>query len=276
MVAGAPAGRLSTGAAGSVRRVPHRPPRPLRLVGALAFLLLLATGCEVRIHTTVSMSGNGHGTVTQAVGFDDAALARVGDLDQQVAGDDLRAAGWVIDPAVKEGDITWVRAHHAFSSPAQATALVAQLSGPDGPYRDVRVTRSDGLLSNDETVEGVIDPTAGFSMFGDPALTTTVGGDGTGGLLDRIAAQEGRPAADMVTVSFTAELPGLTRTTDVSFSDTRPTAFRMDSSTSKLLDLLGTLVVLLLMGATIAVVGLRIRARRLRTRRLMRRSRFQS
>jgi len=249
--------------------------RLLRVAGAVGVLLLIATGCQVQIHTTVSMQGNGKGKVTQAVGFDDAALRRVGNLDLQLRVDDLRQAGWTVEPAVKEGDITWVRAYHPFSSPSEATRLVGQISGPDGPYRDVVVKHSDGLLSSSSSVTGVIDTTAGFKMFGDPALVATMGGDGTGGLLDRIAKEEGRPAADMVTVSFTSELPGISRTTDVVFSDSKPTVFKVGATKSNLLDLLRNLVVIVLVAITAAVIALRIRARRLRTRRVMRRSPFQ-
>lgn len=241
----------------------------------MALLVLAATGCQVQIHTTVNMQSNGHGTVTQAVGFDDAALRRVGDLDRQLHVEDLEAAGWTVEAAVKEGDTTWVRAHHEFTSAAEATALVGQLSGPDGPYRDVVVSHSDGLLSSSSSVTGIIDTTAGFRMFGDPDLIAAIGGDGTGGALDRIAAEEGRPAADMVTVSFTSQIPGISRTTDVVFSDTEPTAFKVSANHSKLKDLLRTLVVLaLVVGTAVLIVG-RVRAHRLRTRRLMRRGPFQ-
>jgi len=261
--------------AGSVRPVSGSRSRLLRVAGAVAILLLFATGCQVQIHTTVTMQGNGQGTVTQGVGFDDAALRRVGNLDQQLHVDDLAQAGWTVDPAVKEGDTTWVRAHHPFSSPAEATRLVGQISGPDGPYRDVVVKHSDGLLSSSSSVTGVIDTTAGFKMFGDPALVATMGGDGTGGLLERIAKEEGRPAADMVTVSFTSELPGISRTTDVVFSDSKPSEFKVGATKSNLMDLLRTIVVVALVGGTVAVIALRVRARRLRTRSVMRRGPFQ-
>lgn len=241
----------------------------------VVFVLLLATGCQVQIHTTVTMGENGRGTVTQAVGFDDAALRRVGDLDQQLRVDDLTEAGWAVDPAVKEGDTTWVRAHHAFADPAEATALVGQLSGPDGPYRDVLVERGEGLLSTSYSVSGIIDPTAGFSMFGDPELLSTMGGDGSGGLLERITREEGRPVADMVSVAFTSELPGISRTTEVVFSDPNPSAFKVRASHSRIMEQLRRLVVLVLAVGTVTIIGLRIRARRLRTRRLMRRSPFQ-
>jgi hypothetical protein len=238
-------------------------------------LVLLASGCQVQIHTTVTMQENGHGTVMQAVGFDDAALRRVGNLDEQLRVDDLTPAGWTVDPAVKDGETTWVRAHHEFSNPAEATALVGQLSGPDGPYRDVLVERSEGVLSSSFSVAGVIDPTAGFRMFGDPELLSVMGGDGSGGLLDRIAKEEGRPANEMVSIAFTSELPGISRTTEVVFSDPNPSAFEVRASHSRIMEQLRRLVVFLLIVGTLAIIGLRIRARRLRTRRLMRRSPFQ-
>ena len=261
--------------AGSVRVVPSSLPRLLRVAGAAALLVLFAAGCQVQIHTTVTMGENGRGTVTQAVGFDDAALRRVGDLDQQLRVDDLTQAGWTVDPAVTEGDTTWVRAHYEFADPAEATALVGQLSGPDGPYRDVLVERSQSLLSATYSVSGVIDPTSGFSMFGDPELLSTMGGDGSGGLLERITREEGRPAADMVSIAFTSELPGISRTTEVAFSDPNPSAFEVRASHSRILEQLRRLVVLVLAVGTVTIIGLRIRARHLRTRRLMRRSPFQ-
>lgn len=238
-------------------------------------LVLITAGCQVQIHTTVTMQESGRGVVTQAVGFDEDAMRRVGDLDRQLRVEDLTAAGWTVDPAVKEGDTTWVRAHHTFSDPAEATALVGQLSGPDGPYRDLRIARDEGLLSASYSVSGVIDPTAGFTMFGDPELLSTMGGDGSGGLLDRIAAEEGRPAADMVTIAFTSELPGISRTTEVVFSDPNPSAFTVRASHSRIMEQLRRVVVFILVVGTVAIIGLRIRARHLRTRRLMRRSPFQ-
>lgn len=238
-------------------------------------LVLITAGCQVQIHTTVTMQESGRGVVTQAVGFDDDAMRRVGDLDRQLRVEDLTAAGWTVDPAVKEGDTTWVRAHHTFSDPAEATALVGQLSGPDGPYRDLRIARDEGLLSASYSVSGVIDPTAGFTMFGDPELLSTMGGDGSGGLLDRIAAEEGRPAADMVTIAFTSELPGISRTTEVVFSDPNPSAFTVRASHSRIMEQLRRVVVFILVVGTVTIIGLRIRARHLRTRRLMRRSPFQ-
>jgi hypothetical protein len=244
--------------------------RTARIVAVIAFVVLVGGGCRVQIATSVDVDYSGRGTVTQGIGFDDAALKRVGDLDQALSADDFRAAGWVVDAASKEGDLTWVRIHHDFSTPAEGTALLAQLSGPDGPYRDLLVAKSDGLLSRGIKVTGQIDTTAGLAMFGDEQLAAALGGDASGGLLAKIQAEEGRPPAEMVGLSFTVGLPGKLATYDASFSDTSMQEVKVSSSQGKLLRLLETIVVVVLVTLTAAVLGLRWRARRIRTRRLMR------
>jgi hypothetical protein len=231
--------------------------------------VVLAAGCRVQLSTNVEVDYAGRGTVTQAIGFDEAALARVGDLDQALAADDLRSAGWEVDPASEEGEFTWVRVHHAFATPAEGTALLAQLSGPDGPFRDLLIATNDGLLSRNVLVTGQIDTTAGLAMFGDAQLAAALGGDASGGLLAKIEADEGRPPAEMVGLALTVVLPDKTTTYDASFTDTATTAVKVNSSEGKLLRLLETVVIVTLVTLTAAVFGLRWRARRIRTRRLM-------
>jgi hypothetical protein len=231
---------------------------------------VIAAGCRVQIETGIEVDLDGKGTITQGIGFDDEALARVGDLDQALSADDLRAAGWEVDPAVKEGEFTWVRVHQAFATPQEGTALLAQLSGPDGPYRDMLITHDDGLLSRSVKVTGQIDTTAGLAMFGDAQLAAALGGDASGGLLAKIQAEEGRPPAEMVGLELAVVLPGKAQNYDASFADTGTTAVKVTSSEGKLLRLLETVVVVILVTLTAAVFGLRWRARRIRTRRLMR------
>ncbi len=243
----------------------------LRPLAALVAVVLLAAGCRVRVATTVKVDGDGKGTITLAVGFDDAALARVGDLSQQLAVDDLRAAGWTIDDPVKEEGTTWVRAHHGFAGADEANALLAQVSGPDGPYRDLVVTRTAGLLSTTTRFQGTLDPSAGVAMFGDQQLAQTLGGDGSGGLVARIESEEGRKVEEMVDVSLTGDLPHADETVQGALGSS-PQSLDVSSSDSHLLSLFGKLVLTVLVVLTGLVVALRIRVRRLRTRRMMRSS----
>ena len=241
----------------------------MRALVLFLLLVLLAVGCRVQIETQIDVGLDGKGIITQGIGFDDAALKRVGDPYRALRADDLVKSGWEVDAAAREGDLTWIRVHQAFSTPEQGTALLAQLSGPDGPYRDMLITRSDGFFSTSVKVTGEIDTTAGLAMFGDPQLATTLGGDASGGLLARIEAEEKAPPESMVDLDLVVRAGGTTRTYEASFSETDIQKVKVGSSRDKFLQILETMIVLFLVGATALVIGLRYRKRRMRTRRLM-------
>lgn len=224
----------------------------------------------MQLETTVDIGLDGRGTITQGIGFDDAALKRVGDPAVALRSQDLVDAGWVVDPVVTEGDLTWVRVHQDFSTPEQANALMAQLSGPDGPFRDLEVIRTTGPLSDSVRFSGILDTTAGLAMFGDKALADAFGGDASGGLLARIEKEEGRSPAEMVAIDLRATVGGKSRTWTSSFGDAGEQVMKLSDSRSKFLELVGMFLVLLLVLATATVIALRVRARRRRTRRLMR------
>jgi len=243
----------------------------MRLLGLLVAVVVVAAGCQVQLQTTVQVEADGSGTITQAVGFDPAALARVGDLSQQLAVQDLEQAGWTVDDPVAEGDVTWVRAHHDFDDADEANLLLAQLSGPDGPYRDLYVTRRAGLLSTTTEVTGTLDVSGGVGIFGDPELTQSLGGDPSGGLVGRIEAEEGRPVDEMVQVELVVDLPN----SDESVTGTlgsAPQTLDVSSTESHLLSVFAKLVVLALIVLTVVVIGLRLRVRSRRRRRMMRSS----
>lgn len=241
-----------------------------RVLTFFAVIVVIAAGCRVQIETKVDVGLDGKGTITQGIGFDDAALKRVGDPRAALRASDLEQAGWVVDATSREGDLTWIRVHHSFSTPEEGTALLAQLSGPDGPYRDMLIRRSDGLLSTSVKVTGQIDTTAGLAMFGDEKLATTLGGDASGGLLAKIEAEEKAPPASMVDLALVVTVGGTTKNYSASFVDTDTQKVKVSSSKDKFLQILETLLVLFLVAVTTVVIGLRIRKRRLRTRRLMR------
>ena len=247
--------------------------RQRRRLSAVLFAVVVVVslaGCRVQIQTRVDVGRDGKGTVTQRIGFDDKALTRVGDPARALRADDLRQAGWVVNLDGREGDLTWISVHHEFSTPEEGTALLAQLSGPDGPYRDLLISRSDGFLSTSVKVTGQIDTTSGLAMFGDEQLTSALGGDASGGLLAKIEQEEGASPASMVGLEFVAQVGSKTSSYEASFEDTETQKISVSSSKGKLLQILETMVVLLLALVTAVVIGLRVRARRLRTRRLMR------
>src|SRR5205823_6678314 len=115
--------------------------RSWRLLGA-ALLLLAGTACQVTISTGVDVHADGSGMVRAGVGLDADAVKQVPDLASQLKVDDLRRAGWTVTGPRKEGDaLTWVRASKPFSRPQDAARVVAELNGPNGPFRALRVDR---------------------------------------------------------------------------------------------------------------------------------------
>jgi hypothetical protein len=250
---------------------PTRRPSPIRSAAVLVALAVVAvlTGCQLQVDTTITVDDDGSGRVTQAVGLDDAALARIGDLEQQVAVADLEAAGWTVEPPVEEGDLTWVRAHKDVADTTELAATVSQLNGPGGPFRDLATGQSDSFLDRTTEVNAVFDLTGGPALFTDPELAA-VGGDPWGTLLAQIEAETGRPVTEMVDFSVTVELPGGFRETwTPTFADATPTEITARSSESKVVTRLVQAAVVVLV--LVVAVALRVAwvARRRRTRRMM-------
>lgn len=208
------------------------PRRVLAVVAACLAAALLA-GCQLDVVVDVDVEEGGSGSVTVGVGLDDAALARAGDLERQLRVDDLAAAGWSVTPPVDEGDRTWVRATRAFADPEEAAVVLAELTGPEGPFRDFALDVDDGVFGTDYRLRGVVDLTGGPEAFGDEELAAALGGDPFGGTIQDIEQDEGRPIADMVDFQVAVSLPG---TSDpevfrAGFADAEPTEVDASSST---------------------------------------------
>jgi hypothetical protein len=248
--------------------------RPTRRRGLLTALVLAVVGlvlggCQVAVDTTITIRADGTGQVVQAIGFDDAALARVGDLDQQLAVDDLEAAGWVVSaPERREDQWTWVTATKEVSDTTELAVAVSEISGRDGMVRDVAVGQSDTFLDRTTEFEATVDLSRGAAIFTDPELAA-VPGDPYGALLARIQAEEGVPIADMVDVTVSVVLPdGVTASVTPALGDPAQ-ALSARSEESKLSERgVQALIVLLVLGTGL-VVWRAWAARRRRTRRMM-------
>lgn len=234
-----------------------------RLLAILAVVFLVA-GCKVDVVMDVAVHDDGSGLVTVSVGLDDEALALAGNLGRQLRTDDLVSAGWNVTGPAREGDTTWVRASKPFSEPSAAAAVLAEVSAPEGPFRDFTVTRSEGLLGTEHSVTGTVDLTRGPQVFSDADLAALLGGDPFGGTLEAIVAERG-PIDDLVDISVRVDLPGGDPvTTSASFSDASPTQVDVSSSESSTLARAGLwfLVGVVVLGAAVVVAVLVMRSRR--------------
>ncbi|HEX2048106.1 MAG TPA: hypothetical protein VHF27_10095 [Acidimicrobiales bacterium] len=179
------------------------------LPALVALLAWAATACHVTIAAGVDVARDGSGRVTAGLGLDADALTELGDPAAALRVDDLRGAGWQVEGPRKEDDgLTWVRASKPFADPEQAAATMAELSGPDGPFREFRVVRTRSLTRSRTTFTGTVDLSRGLAGLSDPELAAALGDVDPGLDLEGLRRRFGDALARTVTVQVSAGLPG--------------------------------------------------------------------
>lgn len=163
---------------------------------------MVTGGCQVVLTTGIDVRRDGSGLVTAAVGLDDEALRELGDPTTELRLDDLRQAGWEVAAPAREADgLTWVRLSKPFADADHATRVAAELSGPDGPFREFRLERDRSLVRTTTRFSGLVDLTGGLAGLLDQGLRDVLGGEAPG--LDPAAL-----ADRDVRVRVEARLPG--------------------------------------------------------------------
>lgn len=164
---------------------------------AVVALALLASACRAEVAVDLDVEPDGSGKLTVGVGLDRAAVAEIGDLEEDLAVDDLRQAGWDVSRR-EEGELTWVRAARSFSDPEEAEDALAQL-GP--AFRELSLSFHREFLRTRTTLSGVADLTAGLASFADPDLAAAAD-------LPEIQRRFGEAAAEAAQLEIRADLPG--------------------------------------------------------------------
>lgn len=214
-----------------MRRSPTRLLRALLAVVAAAVL----AGCQADLEVTIDVAGDGSGVVTVAVGLDADALSRVPDLAGQLRTEDLEAAGWTVaEPEEREGR-TWIRATKPFEDPSQLPPIMEEISGADGIFSDVALTREHSFGATTYDLTATVDLSGGIAVLGDADLAAALDGDPFGGNLELIEAEEGEPVTEMVTVTVSANLPGAVapEVIEPTFADAEPTTLTASSTVTE-------------------------------------------
>jgi hypothetical protein len=194
----------------------------MRRVLSLLLVALALTACKVDTTVDVKVEADGSGVITLTAVADADVVAQAPGLAEDLRFDDAVAAGWVLTPpaATDTGGLQVVLTH-PFATVEEATALLGSINGPDGPLHDVALTRT---VTDDEittALSGSIRVANGIDAFADPDVLSAIGGSP---YADDIAATQLRPA-DVVTFTFTADLPGsVTSTVVVTGTATEGTA----------------------------------------------------
>lgn len=167
--------------------------------------MAVLSSCRVDQSISLEVEPNGTGAVTVVVTADKDIVAKAPSLAQDIRTDDLKKAGWkVTGPTkTKTGGLT-IELRHDFDTPAQATALLTQVSETRGPLHELVLARSGKDTNSTWTLAGRLEVNGGLDSFIDDAGLQ---------LLDvspyaAEVADAGLDLGDAVGITFSAALPG--------------------------------------------------------------------
>jgi hypothetical protein len=176
-------------------------------VGLVALAALVLAGCRTDARVGVDVRADGSGSVTVSVVLDAEAARQLGDPATGLALDDLKTAGWkVADPAADGGGLR-LTATRAFSSPAQLPAVLAEVGGANGVFRDVALRITDDTFGTTYAFRARVELTGDPAQFSDPELTTALGGFALGRTPQELTAL-GADRAGAATLVVSVRLPG--------------------------------------------------------------------
>jgi hypothetical protein len=190
---------------------PARPDvRRYRLLALVVLVVLAASACRVRTEVGVDVNEDGSGTVTIRVGLDDDAIATNPGYEQALRIDDLRATGWTVTGPTKEADgFTYVQVTKPFANPDEANQIFAEVSGPNGPFRDFRLSRSRSFARTSTHFDGTVDFTGGgLEKFADSDLAAQLDGKPLGDDVAAIEARLGEKLDKVFQFKVAVRLPG--------------------------------------------------------------------
>ena len=182
----------------------------------IASVLLLAgtlvlTACKVDLATSVNVSDNGSGTITVTAVADAEAVRLAPELRDSLNLADLRSAGWNVEvqnPA--EGGGLSVVAQRPFANVDEAGFFLAQISGEDGPFRGLVITRSGGVNDATYSFAGSGGLQKGLAGFADADALAVLGS----APFEQAVENSGSPLNETLAISMRITLPGNVVATD--------------------------------------------------------------
>ena len=175
---------------------------------AVAVAVVLLSSCRVQSHVALNVKPNGSGNVTVTVEADAEAVGKTSGLLADLRTEDLKKAGWEVSGPTKGamGKKTGLTLTltHSFRTPAEATAILAQVNGTRGPLHEAVLARSGKNANSIWTLTGKLEVKGGLEAFADDATNTLLGG---APYVNELAAS-GQDLGDAVGLSFSANIPG--------------------------------------------------------------------
>lgn len=176
--------------------------RVFRRLLALFACVVALTACQVDVTVDLVVDADGTGLITVVVVADADVVAAVPTLVNDLALDDVVAAGWSIDgPNPTDDGGLVIQMSNTFRSPGEANSLLQSLGPPFTQMEFARATTDDVTTTQ---LNGRL-VLSGFDAFADADLVAAVGGQPFG---EQIAASGATPA-ESLNVTLRALLPGV-------------------------------------------------------------------
>lgn len=169
----------------------------------------VVAGCRVDTIVDLDVEQGGSGQVQVTAALDAEAAELITDLADALRVDDLREAGWAVEGSQAAADgSTTITASKAFATPEGAGEVLAEVSGRQGPFQDLQVTRRSSFLTTAYGFSGQVDLSDGVEGFSDAELRRVLEGSGFGLETAELEKATGAPVSETFRFEVRANLPG--------------------------------------------------------------------
>lgn len=174
------------------------------VIAGLACVVLLSS-CRVDSTVSITVDRDGSGSLDVLVVADKDIVEQVPKLAADLDFGDLVNNGWKLTgPEKTEDGGLRVLLTHQFENETQASALLTQLNGNRGPFRDVRLTREGKSRDSVWKLSGRLEVTGGLQAFADDQLLQIVGATP----YEQTVEEAGLDLGKAISLQVNAKLPG--------------------------------------------------------------------
>ena len=182
----------------------------LRALLAIALSCLALSACRVDTVVSLNVDPDGSGVLAVVATADAEVMASAPNLVDDLNFDAAKEAGWkVSDVEMLDSGAAQVRVSHSFTTPEEATQLMAQLSGEFGPFKDLALARSGKETDSTWALTGTAQITGGLRAFGDSALLDLIGG----APYEAAVREQNLDVGQAASMAFKVRLPGVIEST---------------------------------------------------------------
>jgi hypothetical protein len=179
------------------------------VIAGLACVVALSS-CRVDSIVSITVERDGSGTLDVTVTADKNIVEQVPRLSSDLDFSDMVAAGWTVTgPEPTDDGGLRVLLSHTFENETQASALLTQINGNRGPFRDVRITREGKSRDSVWKLTGRLEVTGGLQAFADDQLLQVVGATP----YEETVKEAGLDLGKAISLQVNAVLPGKVQST---------------------------------------------------------------